>query len=394
MKIKIALTIFLLSLATVSQSQNNAVSRARLTFASEQYYDGIKDCSVAYGKITRKGKQAKKLKGEMAYKTADCYRFTNQFREANEWFSKALLLDYEGEEADVYLKNAEMLRMMTEYEKAIEQYELYLAIVPDSDLAKVGIESCKKSKEFIATKTKHVIENQTAINTDQFDMAPMFGDRKGNRMYWASARDGVTGKDSDPRTGESFMDLWASDLDRKGNWTAPYLVKGDGVNTIDNEGTIAFDSRFKKMFFTRCPNIKKQNLGCDIWMSEAKGKTEWNEPTKILGLKSHDTISVGHPCTLDGKYLIFASDRSGGFGGRDLWYTEYDRKAETWSAPINMGPEINTKGNELFPSFGLNGELIFASDGRAGMGGLDIFKAAKVGEENKWENPTKLRFSN
>ena len=390
MKIKIALTIFLLSLATVSQSQNNAVSRARLTFASEQYYDGIKDCSVAYGKITRKGKQAKKLKGEMAYKTADCYRFTNQFREANEWFSKALLLDYEGEEADVYLKNAEMLRMMTEYEKAIEQYELYLAIVPDSDLAKVGIESCKKSKEFIATKTKHVIENQTAINTDQFDMAPMFGDRKGNRMYWASARDGVTGKDSDPRTGESFMDLWASDLDRKGNWTAPYLVKGDGVNTIDNEGTIAFDSRFKKMFFTRCPNIKKQNLGCDIWMSEAKGKTEWNEPTKILGLKSHDTISVGHPCTLDGKYLIFASDRSGGFGGRDLWYTEYDRKAETWSAPINMGPEINTKGNELFPSFGLNGELIFASDGRAGMGGLDIFKAAKVDEENKWENPTNL----
>ena len=182
MKIKIALTIFLLSLAAVSQSQNNAVSRARVTFASEQYYNGIKDCSVAYGKITRKGKQAKKLKGEMAYKTADCYRFTNQFREANEWFSKALLLDYEGEEADVYLKNAEMLRMMTEYEKAIEQYELYLAIVPDRDLAKVGIESCKKSKEFIATKTKHVIENQTAINTDQFDMAPMFGDRKGNRM--------------------------------------------------------------------------------------------------------------------------------------------------------------------------------------------------------------------
>lgn len=390
MKIKIALITFLLSLAAVSQAQNRAVSNARVTFVSEQYFDGIEDCSNAYGKITRRGNQAKKLKGEMAYKTAECYRFTNQFREANEWFSKALLLDYQEVESDVYLKNAEMLRMMTEYDKATEQYELYLAIVPDSDLATVGVESCNRSKEFVAEKTKHVIENQIAINTDQFDMAPMFGDRKGNRMYWASARDGVTGKDFDPRSGEAFMDLWASDLDKKGNWTAPYLVKGDGVNTIDNEGTIAFDSRFKKMFFTRCPNMKKENLGCDIWMSEAKGRDEWNEPTKITGLKSHDTVSVGHPCTLDGKYLIFASDRAGGFGGRDLWYTEYDRKAETWSAPVNMGPEINSKGNELFPSFGLNGELIFASDGREGMGGLDIFKAVKVGEENKWQNPINM----
>ncbi|NRA13527.1 MAG: OmpA family protein [Crocinitomicaceae bacterium] len=390
MKIKIGLTIFLLGLASVSQAQNKAVQKARVTFASERYYDGIKDCSVAYKKITRKGNQAKKMKGEMAYKTAECYRYTEQFREANNWYTTALLLDYQDEEADVHLKNAEMLKMMTEYEKAIKQYELYLAIVPDSDLATVGLESCRRNNEFIAEKTKHVIENQIAINTDQYDMAPMFGDRKGKRMYWSSSRDGAVGKDSDPRTGESYMSLWASDVDKKGNWTKPYLVKGDGVNTIDNEGTIAFDSRFKKMFFTRCPNMKKENLGCDIWMSEAKSKTEWKEPTKILGLKTNDSVSVGHPCTMDGKYLIFASDMAGGFGGRDLWYTQYDKKSDSWSAPANMGPGINTKGNELFPSFGLNGELIYASDGMAGMGGLDIFKVARVGEENKWENPTNL----
>jgi hypothetical protein len=81
---------------------------------------------------------------------------------------------------------------------------------------------------------------------------------------------------------------------------------------------------------------------------------------------------------------------SGGYGGRDLWYTLYDKKSETWSAPKNMGPEINTKGNELFPTFALNGDLIYSSDGYKGMGGLDIFRATKVGEENKWENPTNL----
>jgi len=390
MRFKIALTIFLLSVASVATAQNKRVIKARTTFISERYCEGIEDCSDAYFKITRKGKFAKKTKGEMAFMTAECYRFTEQFREANEWYDRCMLLDYQDIVPEIHLNNAEMLKMMTEYDKAIEQYELYLAIVPDDDLAKNGIASCNMNKQFEAEKTRHVIENQTAINTNEFDMAPMFGDRKGKKMYWGSSRDGVTGKDSDARTCEQYMDLWVSELDKKGNWTAPYLVKGDSINTEHNEGTVAFDRRFKKMFFTRCPVEKKQNLGCDIWMSDAKNKEEWKIPVKIKGLKSHDTVSVGHPCTIDGKYLIFASDMSGGYGGRDLWYTQYDKKSDTWSTPVNMGPEINTKGNELFPSFGLDGGLIYASDGMPGMGGLDIFKAKKVGEENKWIEPTNL----
>lgn len=390
MKFKIALTIFLLSVASVATAQNKAVEKARITFASQRFCEGIDDCSAAYKRITRTGKMAMKLKGEMAFKTAECYRFTEQFREANEWYNRALLLDYQETVPEIYLYNAEMLRMMTEYDKATEQYELYLALVPDNDIAKIGLESCKKNKEFIAEKTKHVIENQTAINTDQFDMAPMFGDRKGLKMYWASSRDGGNGKDSDARTCQAFTDIWVSDLDKKGNWTTPYLVVGEDINTIDNEGTVTFDIRYKQMFFTRCPNMKKQNLGCDIWVSDAKSKTEWKSPTRIEGLKSHDSVSVGHPATMDGKYLIFASDMPGGYGDRDLWYTEYDKKTESWSTPTNMGPEINTKGNELFPSFGLNGELIYSSDGMAGLGGLDNFKAERVGEENKWVNPKNL----
>ena len=390
MKFKIALTIFLLSVASIATAQNTAVEKARVTFASQRFCDCIDDAFTAYKKITRKGKQAKKLKGEMANMRAECYRFTEQFREANDWYATAILLDYQEIVPEIHLNKAEMLRMMTEYDLAIEQYNLYLALVPDNDMAKIGLESCERNKEFEALKTKHTIENQSAINTGEFDMAPMFGDRKGIKMYWASSRAGANGKGTDPRSCESFTDIWVSDLDKKGNWTAPYPVNGNDINTIDNEGTVTFDRRFKQMFFTRCPAMKKQNLGCDIWVADKKSATEWKSPTKILGLKTNDTVSVGHPATMDGKFLIFASDMAGGFGGRDLWYTQYDKKAKTWSAPVNMGPEINTKGNELFPSFGLNGELIYASDGMAGLGGLDNFKAEKVGEENKWINPTNL----
>jgi hypothetical protein len=88
--------------------------------------------------------------------------------------------------------------------------------------------------------------------------------------------------------------------------------------------------------------------------------------------------------------LVFASDLPGGFGGKDLWYTTYDKKSDSWSTPINMGAGINTPGNELFPTLALNGDLLYASDGLPGVGGLDIFRAAKIGDENKWENPTNL----
>lgn len=386
------LKLFLIAAVLVSTSalsQNKYVVKARQAYRSENYSDVTKLGAEAYQKLTRKGQQAKKLKGEMAFMTAESYRQTERFREANEWYDRTILLDYYDIVPEVYLFNGEMLLMMSDFTKAKENFQEYLKLVPNNERAMAGVESCDRNKEFVAEKTRHVVENQTQLNKSVFDMAPMFGDRKENKLYFSSSREGVTGKDKDPRTGELYMDLWISELDKKGNWTEPYLVNGEGINTIDNEGTVCFDSRYKTMFFTRCPNIKKQNLGCDIWMSEAKGKNEWKEPV-LLKLKSHDSISVGHPCTEDGKFLIFSSDMPGGFGGRDLWYTNYDRKSETWSTPVNMGPEINTKGDELFPTFAMNGDLFFATNGRPGLGGLDIFRATRVGTENKWENPTNI----
>jgi len=391
MRIKIAFTLLILLFIGNVQGQGKYIVKAEMAYASENFSEATKLCAQAYAKLGRKGATkgiAKKRKADMAYKTADSYRQMEHYKEANEWLDKSIILDYQEVNPEVYLQNGNMLQMMADYEKAIKNYDLFLDLVPGDERGLFGKKSCEMYKEYAANKTRHKIVNQTAINKKQFDMAPMHGDRKKSKLYFSSAREGSTGNDKDPRSGEAYMDLWVSDYDKKHNWTEPYLVKGEGINTVDNEGTVCFDTRYKKMFFTRCPNVKKNNLGCDIWVSDAKGKTEWKEPTKLV-LKTHDSISVGHPCTADGKFLIFASDMPGGMGGRDLWYSTYDKKADTWSKPINMGSGINTKGNELFPTFGLNGDLIYASDGLAGLGGLDIYRAANVGE-NKWENPTNL----
>jgi outer membrane protein OmpA-like peptidoglycan-associated protein len=206
-------------------------------------------------------------------------------------------------------------------------------------------------------------------------------------MYFSSSRQGSTGETTDPITGESYMDIWVSTIDRKGNWGQPTVV--EGINTADNEGTLAFDSRGKTMFFTRCPVEEKMRLGCDIYTSEKKGKG-WGEPTK-LSLKDHDSTHVGHPCiSPDGKTLIFSSNMAGGYGGVDLWMSTYNRREDTWSLPVNLGPEINTPGNDVFPTWGPNNELYYATDGLVGMGGLDLYVAPRVGEENKWSNPTNL----
>jgi outer membrane protein OmpA-like peptidoglycan-associated protein len=112
----------------------------------------------------------------------------------------------------------------------------------------------------------------------------------------------------------------------------------------------------------------------------------------MIDLKGgNDTVSVGHPClTPDDEVLIFASDLPGGYGGIDLWYSVYNKRAKSWSSPKNMGAEINTAGNEMFPTMDDNGTLYFSSDGHVGMGGLDIFSAQRVGEEIKWVKPVNL----
>lgn len=391
MNVKTLIFLAFIGLSGTLSAQSKYIKEANTKYANESYCEAAEKCALAYTKIARKGNAALKVKGDMAFKTAESYRQIENFKAANEWYDRAILLKYQQTEPQVLLYNADMLRIMGEFKKATENYAAYKALVPDDARADVGLASCEKYQEFKENRTRHVVTNIEKLNLDGFEMAPMFVDKKETVVAFSSSRSSATGTDTDPRTCEKYMDIYVSALDKKGNWTEPKLIDAEGVNTEDNEGTVCIDARGKTMFFTRCPHVKKQNLGCDIWMSEAKGKG-WGEPHK-LNLKSHDTVSVGHPCSSDdGKYLIFASDMDGpgAMGGRDLWWTKYDKRSDSWTTPVNMGPEINTAGDELFPTFADNGDLFFASNGWPGMGGLDIFRAKKIGEEYKWENPQNL----
>ncbi len=186
--------------------------------------------------------------------------------------------------------------------------------------------------------------------------------------------------------GQNFSDIFITKLDKNGKFSAPLPLPAP-VNTPDNEGPATFDKAFKTMFFTRCSVVKNKGVRCKIFSADRRGNN-WTDPV-MLNFQI-DTVTYGHPAvTADAQTVVFSSDLQGGVGGHDLWMSHYDKKSKTWGAPVNLGPEINTVGDEYFPYIHVNGDLYYSSTGLPGMGGLDIFHATKSGD-NKWVNPTNM----
>ncbi|UKN01006.1 OmpA family protein [Paracrocinitomix mangrovi] len=358
---------------------------------SGAYAEAAEAFKKASEKLNPKNQKARLKKAYYAYMSATCYRLLHQFSAAEQQYEKAVLLKYQEAEPKTFYYLAEMEMAQCKHDEAKENYKKYEKLNPGDELTKVRIESCEKYKEMTVKSgaTKHLVTNVTKLNTEFYDYAPVMGGR-GKEMYFSSSRSGSLGEEMDNITGQNYMDLWITNIDRNDNWGQPEPI-GEPVNSGNSEGTMCFDGRGKTMWFTRCPVIEKTNIGCEIYMVEKKSKS-WGEPV-LVKLKDHDTTNVGHPCVSpDGLTLIFASNMAGGYGGLDLWYSTYDKRNDEWSLPVNLGEDINTAGNDCFPTWGPDDKLYYASNGMVGLGGLDIYRADRVGEELKWEKPKNLGY--
>jgi peptidoglycan-associated lipoprotein len=134
------------------------------------------------------------------------------------------------------------------------------------------------------------------------------------------------------------------------------------------------------MIFTRCIFDKTKDKGAELFAAN-QSHGDWTEPT-LLELVGDSLIAAQPSLSEDGTKLYFVSDRPGGYGGKDIWVAT-DNGGGAFTEPENLGPEINTPGDEMFPTIRDNGELYFSSNYHPGLGGLDIFKAVKD-DKNKW----------
>ena len=385
---KLLLTlIFFLSLwSGYSQSKNPFVIQADLNFKNEAYFDAID----LYKKGEVKEKDIEE-KGRINFQIAECYRLDVEPDQAETYYKRALKLKYQKNHPKIYILLADVLVEEGEYESAAENIKKYLEIFPNDKHANILLKSCEHYAEGVRNNTKHLIQNERQINSEHYDYSPAWGDISHNTIVFVSARDGSNGDGIDSRTGDSFMDLWFTTRDNNGKWSEPQLLP-NSINSKDNEGPSVLSPSGDEIYFTRCPRMKKVDLGCAIFYSKRKGDS-WTQAKKIkLKPEDADTLSCGHPAMdSEMKIMIFAADFPGGYGMHDLWISEYDPREESWMTPVNLGPEINSIADEMFPYLSDNGDLYFSSDSYEGFGGLDMFKAKKVGD-NKWSDLENLRY--
>ncbi|MCF8302213.1 MAG: OmpA family protein [Bacteroidales bacterium] len=380
----IFLIAFILGFVTILPAQNRHVEAADAAFENLKFQIAADKYKKAYSKTKNRT-----AKGKISFRMAECYRLTKETRRAEAYYRRAIRLEYDKIDPIVILRYADALRANEDYEQAVEQYKLYSEKVPNDNRGEVGAKAAKKAQEWIEDPTQHQVSEINRINSREDDFAPTFADKFYKTIIFTSARESSTGKSTDDWTGQNFSDLYYAKQDRKGEWSEPAKIDNrEVVNTKANEGAPAMNADFSKLYFTRCNTQEDKPSGCQLYVSSRQGQG-YGEPQK-LELGGDSTTAIGHPAISEDELtLIFASNKRGGQGGRDLWIATREKASESFKRPINMTEKINTKGDEMFPFLRNDSTLYFSSNRHIGMGGLDIFVSKKV--DGKWSAPKNLK---
>ena len=163
---------------------------------------------------------------------------------------------------------------------------------------------------------------------------------------------------------------------------------GPPINTIENEGAFSISSDGNYIFFTSCSRNGGKGQ-CDIWLTSKKNN-RWDEPKNLQSPINTKYWESQPSISSDGRMLYFSSDRPGGYGGTDIWVSEFSNSG--WSAPKNLGPAVNTSKDEQFPFIHSdNRTLYFSSNGHPGLGKSDLYLTRKDVKLN-WETPINMGF--
>jgi len=389
---KISLHLFILlffSLITFQGiAQRNPAKSADEAFEKKQYTIAAERYKKAYNKVKRNPEERMRV----SYQMAECYRLTGLFKRAEATYKRVIRSDFPKTNPEAYLHFAEVLKINEKFDEAITYYELYAEAMPDDPRGKLGAKTSAMVKEWMENRSKYELTQLKKINSRESDFGAVYASPNFNEIIFTSSRENATGKEKDGYTGQDFSDLFTARIDRKEEWSAPVLIdENDVVNTEANEGAPFMNAAFNTMYFTRCNNDPKRESGCQIMKSTRSGRS-WGEPVpvEILGVDTLDI--VGHPTLSENELIMYyAAERRGGFGGKDIWVSLRDSKSQPFSRPLNIGPVVNTKGDEVFPFLRNDTTLYFSSNGHGGMGGLDVFMAT-VDTAGNWGKPVNLKY--
>ena len=357
---------------------------AKLSDAEEKQRIGeYFEAAAIYRKVYTKTPPAKRdLRGYIAFRMAECNRLINNTPRATSAYMNALRYKYP--DSIVNLRLGQMYQKSGRYGEAVKYYNDYLLAEPGSVLAFNGVTGCEEAVKWKQSPTRYTVKRMDKFNSRRSEFSPMLYGEKYDQLYFASTRTPKgAGKDKEETnsaiTGQRNNDLFLVKQDENGAWLAPVELE-DEVNTEFDEGTPSFSKDGNTMYYTYCAQDPEGPRTSEIYIS-SRSSAKWGKGTRADIVKDSVT-ALGHPSiSPDGKYLYFVSDAVGGYGGKVLFRA---RGAGSDFGPMeNLGPDINTPGDEMFPYVRDSVTLYFASDGHPGMGGLDIFKAT-LDSTGKW----------
>lgn len=371
MKKAVYIIVCLLLTAVAAGCRTPKLSEADAQFQRGEYYDASVTYKKVYNKLRKK--EERPQRGEVAFKMGRCYRLLNMSARASAAFQNALRYEYP--DSTTHFMLAQALHADGKYAAALRSYDKYLEFCPDDSLAINCAEGCRTAQEIRARGSRYVVKQAKLFNSRRADFCPMYLGTDCDQIYYTSTTEKATGDKKSEITGMKNADVFFSKKNEKGEWERPEPVEGE-LNTEFDEGIVAFSPDAQTMYLTKARRELNAPTSVEIYTS-TRSDAKWSAPVKFE--ITADTLSTfGHPAVSpDGEYLYFVSDMPGGYGGKDIWRISLK---ERQGSLVNLGPDINTEGNDDFPYVRSDGSLYFSSDGHPGMGGLDIFRATAVGD--------------
>ena len=350
--------VTLLLLPTILFSQGKKLQKADSLFNKQEYIDAIK----IYKSCIDNGNQNPVI----LEKIANAYYNNASYIEANTWYTK--LYDKSPKmKGEYHYRYAQTLKSVGLLDQSKAQLELYRNASPNEIRAKNSLHSSSTESDFLFSNIKNL-----NFNTRSSDYGSVL---KGDTLIFSSAINHFSDNGKYKRTNQAFSSLFKTIKQKDGNYSKSKLFSKK-VYSIFHESKPVFTNDGKTMYYTQNQFVEKSNHklsngGFKIYRSTFQdGKWKNN---KLVSFGENSDINCAHPAlSPDGKYIYFSSNMSGAIGSSDL-YRALINTDGTFGKAEHLGNEVNTEGRETFPFITKNNILIFASDGREGFGGLDLY---------------------
>lgn len=369
---RLYISAVVLLLSSSIYGQNKDTKDADKLFDRLEYVDA----AHAYTKLVDKGKADAYVYKQLG----DCYYNVFNTKEAVIWYAKAL---ESSQEAEVYYRYAQMLKAEGNMQESNQQMAQFAKMQPNDARAKAFTNNPNVLTQ-LKQQSKLYNIKKSDVSSDKADFGAQL--TSNNEVYFASARN--TARKKNGMDEQPYLDLYKATRNTDGSLSQATEVEElntkwhDGPAAITSDGsTIYYGSEsFNQSEFQK-DKTKRLKYGQIYLYKATKGEGDKWTNAKALPINSKEYSLRNPSISKDGKTLYFSSDMPGGMGGEDIWKVSVD--GDSYGTPENLGSGVNSQGNESFPFITDDNVLFFASNGKQGFGGYDVFTYNTTTKETK-----------